>query len=69
MATIKELTAVVEEQAVQVERLRARVSTLTDDLYQTRQEVENLRTRLAEDMKTVVSNVRANLVPSTNLVR
>ena len=69
MATIKELTAVVEEQAVQVERLRARVSTLTDDLYQTRQEVENLRTRLAEDMKTVVSNVRANMVPSTNLVR
>tara|TARA_B100000131_G_scaffold179084_1_gene172711 strand:+ start:929 stop:1138 length:210 start_codon:yes stop_codon:yes gene_type:complete len=69
MATIKELTAVVEEQAVQMERLRARVSTLTDDLYQTRQEVENLRTRLAEDMQTVVSSVRANMVPSTNLVR
>ena len=69
MATIKELTAVVEEQAAQVERLRARVSTLTDDLYQTRQEVENLRTRLAEDMQTVVSSVRANMVPSTNLVR
>ena len=69
MATIKELTAVVEEQAVQMERLRARVSTLTDALYQPRQEVENLRTRLAEDMQTVVSSVRANMVPSTNLVR
>ena len=63
MATLKEVTTLVERQQQEITRLQNRVSSLVDDLHTTRRELESFKTKVASDMKHVSKNVRANMVP------
>ena len=61
--TLKEVTVLIEQQQQEISRLQNRVSTLVDDLYSTKRELESFKTKVATDMSTVSKNVRANMVP------
>jgi len=65
--TIKDLSALVEQQSAELATLRSRVSGLVDELAAQKASMNTLREQLSKDMQRVVSSVRANMMPSVGV--
>ena len=65
--TIKDLSALVEQQSAELATLRSRVSGLVDELATQKASMNTLREQLSKDMQRVVSSVRANMMPSVGV--
>ena len=65
--TIKDLSALVEQQSAELATLRSRVSGLVDELAAQKASMATLREQLSKDMQRVVSSVRANMMPNVGI--